>query len=319
MMRNSLYLITVIMLLPLLVYGQEGLNYQMTMISNPAVTGSEANGKIRLAYLNYYPGNSYNLHSVSLSYDSYFPSLHGGAGIYLLDDYLGGIVNNLQGGVSYSYFFRASENLYISAGLSASLYHRGYDFSGAVLPDQIDPLLGAVTSSGETLSSRGRTVFDLATGFLFISGRFYGGFSINHLAEPDPGKSDDNQGKLKRTLLIHGAADLDISTEKHIRALPLAMAEMGNGFFSAGAGVSVESKYLSLNAIVLVDNEENIDLQTGFSITTGSLMLFYNYRFNIVSGDNLLPNSLLHHTGIVFSLNNVDKRKIIKTINFPKL
>ena len=171
MMRNSLCLITVIMLLPLLVYSQEGLNYQMTMISNPAVTGSEANGKIRVAYLNYYPGNSYNLHSVSLSYDSYIPSLHGGAGIYLLDDYLGGIVNNLQGGVSYSYYFRASENLYISAGLSASLYHRGYDFSGAVLPDQIDPLLGAVNSSGETLTSHGRTVFDLATGFLFISGR----------------------------------------------------------------------------------------------------------------------------------------------------
>jgi type IX secretion system PorP/SprF family membrane protein len=319
MIRNSLCLITVIMVLPLRVYGQEGLNYQMTMISNPAVTGSEGNGKIRLAYLNYYPGNSFNLHSVSLSYDSYFPSLHGGAGFYLSDDYLGGIVNNLKGGVSYSYFFRASENLYISAGLSASLYHRGYDFSGAVLPDQIDPLLGAVTSSGETLSSRGRTVFDLATGFLFISGRFFGGFSVSHLAEPDPGISDDNQGKLKRVLLVHGAADLNISSEKHIRALPLAMAEIGNGFFSGGAGVSFESNYLSLNAIVLADNEENIDIQAGFSISTGSLILFYNYRFNIVSGENLLPNSLLHHTGIVFSLNNVDKRKIIKTINFPKL
>ena len=47
--------------------------------------------------------------------------------------------------------------------------------------------------------------------------------------------------------------------------------------------------------------------------------VYYNYRFNIVSGNNLLPLSLLHQTGLAFSLNNVEKRKTIKTINFPKL
>jgi type IX secretion system PorP/SprF family membrane protein len=319
MMRYSLCIIIVILILPFRANGQEGFNYQMTMISNPSVTGSSGDGIIRLSYLNYYPGNNFNLHSVSLSYDSYFPSLHGGAGFYLSDDYLGGIVNNLKGGFSYSYFFRATQDLYISAGLSASVYHRGYDFSAAVLPDQIDPILGAVIPSGETLYSRGRTVFDLATGFLFISGRFFGGFSVNHLAEPDPGKSDDTDGKLRRILLIHGSGDFNISSEKHIRVLPLAKVEIGKGFFSAGAGTSIESKYLSINAIVLTDNDRNIDLQTGFSVNSGSLMLFYSYRFNIVSGENMLPFSLLHHTGIAFSLNYVDKRKIVKTINFAKL
>ncbi len=173
--------------------------------------------------------------------------------------------------------------------------------------------------SGETLSDRGRTVLDLATGFLFISGRYFGGFSVNHLAEPDPAVSDYTESKLGRTLLIHGAADFIISREKNLRIIPVASAEIAKGIFSAGAGASLESKYLSFNAIFLTDNTRNLDLQAGFSVSTGNLMVFYNYRFNIISGENLLPFSLLHHTGIALSLNYVDKRKTVKTINFPKL
>jgi hypothetical protein len=41
--------------------------------------------------------------------------------------------------------------------------------------------------------------------------------------------------------------------------------------------------------------------------------------FNAFSGNSLLPLSLLHQVGLAFSLNNVEKRKAFKTINFPKL
>ena len=80
-----------------------------------------------------------------------FPYLHGGAGFYLSDDYLGGIVNDLRGGFSYAYFLQAGKDLFINAGLSASVYHRGYNFGNAVLPDQIDPLGGVSFPSSEML------------------------------------------------------------------------------------------------------------------------------------------------------------------------
>jgi type IX secretion system PorP/SprF family membrane protein len=299
--------------------GQEGMNYQATMISNPAVTGTEGDATVRLSYLNLYPGNNYNFHSVRLSCDSYFQSLHGGAGFYISDEYLGGTLNNLNGGFSYSYFLQVTEKLFINAGLSASFYHRGYAFSGAILPDQIDPLLGAVLPSAETLASQGRTVFDLGTGFIFITGKFFGGFSVSHLTEPDLSVSDLAECKLGRILLIHGAGDFIINRERNIHILPLASVKNGDKLLTAGAGASLESKYLAVNAIIYADNGKNIDLQTGFSINFGDFMMFYSYRFNLVSGENLLPFSLLHHTGIALGLNNVDKRKIVKTINFPKL
>jgi hypothetical protein len=71
--------------------------------------------------------------------------------------------------------------------------------------------------------------------------------------------------------------------------------------------------------MVLVNRAKDIDLQAGFSFKKGSILVFYNYCFNIASENRVLPMSLLHQAGMALSLNNVDKRKIIKTINFPKL
>ena len=81
----------------------------------------------------------------------------------------------------------------------------------------------------------------------------------------------------------------------------------------------LESNSLSVNAIFLGDNGKNMKMQTGFSLKMGKTTFYYNYRFNIESGNSLLPFSLLHQAGLAISLNDVDKKSIIKTIKFPKL
>jgi type IX secretion system PorP/SprF family membrane protein len=296
-----------------------GPGYQMMMISNPSLAGTEGDGVMRLSYLNYYPGNNYNLHSVYFSYDSYFPKLHGGAGLYLTDDYLGGIINDFRGGFSYSYFLQAGKDLYINGGLSASIYHRGFNFSNAILPDQIDPLGGVSIPSSEVLAAPGKTVVDIEAGFLFISGKFSGGFAIDHLAEPDLSSTGDSNEKLKRKILIHISGDFDLNETQNLKIRPLTYLVMQRKYFLGGAGASLEGKSLSFNTMFLADSGKDLNIQTGFSFRTGRIAIYYNYRFNIISTNKLLPLSLLHQTGLAFSLNNVEKRNAIKTINFPKM
>ncbi|MCE5348081.1 MAG: type IX secretion system membrane protein PorP/SprF [Bacteroidales bacterium] len=296
-----------------------GPDYQMVLMNNPALSGGEGNGVLRLSYLNFYPGNNYNLHSGYLSYDSYFPSLHGGAGAYISNDYLGGIVNDLRGGLSYAYFLQAGHDLFINAGLSASFFHRGYNFNKAVLPDQIDPLGGMSVTSAEMLVSSGHTVFDIGTGVVFISGKISGGLSINHLVEPDLSGTGFSNERLKRKYFMHLIGDINLNRTKSLKARPLSFTEIQGRYLSAGAGVVIESNYLSFNAILLGNNGKNLNMQAGFSLKTSRVYFFYNYQFNIVSGNTFMPLSLLHQTGLAFSLINVDKRKIIKTINFPNL
>jgi type IX secretion system PorP/SprF family membrane protein len=322
MLKRFNKIVLFIFLLPAYCYGQEpdpGPGFQMMMMMNPSLAGSEGEGVLRLSYLNFYPGNNYNLHSVYVSYDSYITELHGGTGLYLADDYLGGIINDIRGGLSYAYFLQAGKDLFINAGLSASIYHRGFNFESAILPDQIDALGGVTIPSSEVLTSSGKTVFDIGTGIIFISGKFSGGFSISHLAEPDLSATGNSNERLKRKLLVHMSCDLPLGNAQNLKILPLTYFEIQRGFINGGAGAAIESKYLAINALVLGDSGKNLNIQAGFSLTSGRVSVYYNYRFNVESGNKLMPLSLLHQTGLAFSLNNIEKRNAIKTINFPKL
>jgi type IX secretion system PorP/SprF family membrane protein len=302
--------------------GQEsgyGPGYQTIVMTNPAFAGTEGDGILRLSYLNYYPGKNYNLHSVFVSYDTYMTGLHGGAGLFLSDDYLGGIVNNMRGGFSYSYHLQADKNIFINAGLSGSFYHTGIDRSNIILPDQIDPLNGVVYSSAESLNIRGRTVFDIGTGFMLIAGRYTAGLALNHLAKPDISGDGSAEGRLNRKLSMNFSGTFEINKKLMIAVKPVIFSEIQGSRMTAAIGGSLETIHFSINAMLLTNRAKDLNIQTGFFLKKGSLIVFYNYCFNIVSKNNLLPLSLLHQAGLAFSLNNVDKRKIIKTINFPNL
>ena len=293
--------------------------YQTTLMNNPAMSGSGETGTVRLSYLNFYPGNGYNLHTMYLSYDSYFEAIHGGAALYLTKDYLGGHINNIRGGLSYSYFLQAGDNLFINAGLTASVFHQGFNFTDAVLPDQIDAIGGVIYSSSEVLGSSGRTIFDIGTGFTFKSGKISGGLSVLHLAEPDLSLGGIQKEIIKRKLYIHLCGNFPVGGQEKFYLRPIAFSSIQNGFFIAGAGTSFENEHIAINAIIMDDSAGNLNLQTGFSFGVGFLRFNYSYRFNLVSDNAFLPLSLLHQAGIAFNLNNFEKIKRLNAIKYPEL
>jgi len=322
MPRYLFYLISIFSLTTFSAFSQDtdfGPGYQSGIMKNPALTGISGSGVFRMSYLNLFPGHNYNFHSVYTSFDSYFHEIHGGAGVYLSDDIIGGLVNDLRGAFSYSYFLQAEKDLYINAGLSAGFLRRGFNFRNAVLPDQIDPLGNISLPSSETLINDPRTLFDIGTGVVFVRGRYFGGFSVLHLTQPDLGTSGSAEDKLKRKYFVHVAAEYDIDRLKHLKLQPLAAGELQGSYFSAYAGAVVETRFLAANSLFLFNNNGDLDLQTGLSFRREQVTILYNYRFNLKSGNALLPFSLSHQAGLAFNLNNVEKRIKVRTINLPSL
>ncbi|HBC78139.1 MAG TPA: hypothetical protein DEO60_14880 [Bacteroidales bacterium] len=310
----------VILLISQALFCQEtnyGPGYQTMIVNNPAFSGSSIDGTLRLSYLSFYPGNNYNFHSVYLSYDSYFQSLHGGAGFYISNDYIGGIVNDLRGGVSYSYFLQAGKDLFIYAGLSAAFFHRGFNFSNAVFPDQVDQMGNISRPSSELMSNRNPAVFDTGTGFMFIYKRLAGGFAIAHLTQPDLYGNASPAEKLKRKYLISLIADIDLNRTSGLKIKPLASVELQGNYFNSAAGAVLLTNSLSFSTLFMFDNNKNFDLQAGFSLRWEKIGIFYNYRFNLSSANSFVPFSLVHQTGLTFSLHNVEKRIKFSTINAP--
>jgi type IX secretion system PorP/SprF family membrane protein len=309
-----------IFIFPGSIFAQEtnyGPGFQTILVNNPAFAGSDLDGTMRISYLNFFPGHNYKFHSFFLAYDSHFPVLHGGAGFYIANDYLGGIVNDLRSGLSYSYFLQAGRELYINAGLSASFFRRGFNFNDAVFPDQIGTMGGISLPTSEVLANENTAVFDVGTGFMFIYKNLAGGFAITHLTQPDLNKNGSPEEKLERKYLLNFIADFDLIVSRQLKIMPLAYAELQGGFFCAGGGTVVRNDYLSASTVLLFNSNKNFDFQAGFSLRRDRLALFYIYRFNLISGNSLLPFSLMHQTGLTFSLNTVEKRIKSKTINMP--
>jgi len=152
-----------------------------------------------------------------------------------------------------------------------------------------------------------------------VSGKVFGGFSVNHLAEPDLSGSGVSYGKLKRKYFIHISADMNLSNSLNLKVRPIGFMSIQGDYLSGGAGSVFESNHLSINILAIANNFNTLNLQTGFSFKSGIMTVFYNYQFNVINGNNSFPLSLLHQVGLAFSLKNVDKRKTINTINFPKL
>lgn len=292
-----------------------GPTYQAMLMNNPAFSGVAAEGTLRLSYLNFLPGNNYDFHSFFASYDSYFSELHGGAGLWIADDYLGGIVNDLRGGLAYAYSLRAGKEFYINAGLGAAFFHRGFTFAGAVLPDMIDRLGGISYPSSEVLSDGGRTVLDMSTGFLLIYRKFFAGLSVNHLSQPDLSHNGSPE-RLKRKFSMNASW---LTGGNNLGLRPIGFLEIQESFVTGSAGVSAETQHLSMTMLFSANNAGNSGLQTGFAVNAGRLGIFYNYRFSLKSASALLPVSLLHQAGISFSLNRVDKRDNPGTINMPRM
>lgn len=296
-----------------------GPGYQTLVMNNPAFAGCNLDGTLRIAYMNFFPGNNYEFHSVFCSYDSYFPVIHGGAGFYISNDYLGGVMNEIRSGLSYAYFLQAGRDLFINAGLSASFYHRGFNFGNAVFPDQIDPMGRVSLPSSGIMSDQNKTVFDVGTGFMFIYNNFTGGLAVMHLTQPNISSNGESAERLKRKLILHMMADFDLNRSNQLKIIPLIHSELQGQYFYAGVGAVFSYNYLSANSVFITDSNKNFDIQTGFSLKLERLALFYNYRFNLSSVNSLIPFSMIHQAGLTFSLNKVEKRIKLKTINLPVL
>ncbi|MEZ4997625.1 MAG: type IX secretion system membrane protein PorP/SprF [Bacteroidales bacterium] len=105
-------------------------------------TGTARRSRTKHFSIFLFPGKGFGLRSVYASFDGYFSSLHGGAGVWISDDMLGDIMNDLRGGASYAYHFRAGRDVYVTAGLTASVITRGIRAGSVILPDDIDPIPG---------------------------------------------------------------------------------------------------------------------------------------------------------------------------------
>lgn len=144
---------------------------------NPAHAGLEKNARFSLIHRSQWAGYnaSFNdggtLATQVFTANVFIAPIKSGVGIQVMNDQLGPVTNrDLQ--LSYAYHVRLP-NAKLSFGVRGGLYNISLDFNRLRALDPNDPLILTGVES--------QTKFDLAGGVYYLSRRFFGSVSVNHL------------------------------------------------------------------------------------------------------------------------------------------
>ncbi|MFH2143733.1 MAG: type IX secretion system membrane protein PorP/SprF [Bacteroidota bacterium] len=123
--------------------------------------------------------------STLFSYDHYFSNLNSGLGILFMRDRAGsGHMGITTVSIHYTYNIRASRVLNIRPAIQFGYGQRSIDFHRLLFNDQLD-FDGNSDASVEVPSDAKNDYADFGIGLLAFGKNYWGGFSIDHLTEPD--------------------------------------------------------------------------------------------------------------------------------------
>ncbi|MCC7301269.1 MAG: type IX secretion system membrane protein PorP/SprF [Bacteroidia bacterium] len=162
--------------------------YANPLYLNPAFAGTARCPRFVLNYRNQWPALTGTFVTYSASYDQHFDNLSGGLGFLVTNDKAGQgtlITTNFSG--MYSYQLNLTRTFSMKFGFQATYAQKKVDWDKLTFGDMIDPRRGFVYTTLEQKNQTARTNIDLSAGVLGYSKRYFFGFAVSHLTEPDEG------------------------------------------------------------------------------------------------------------------------------------
>lgn len=179
--------------------------YASPIYTNPAFAGGANSGRINLNYRSQWPSISGTFRTFSASYDEHFDALNGGIGVIVMADEAGsGTLRTTTGSFVYSYQIIINKYVTMRAGVQVGFAQKTIDFSKLTFGDQITPRLGFTRPTQETPITNASIYPNLAAGAVIYSNRFYTGFAVHNLDEPEQGFYRTSSTPLARRFTGHG-------------------------------------------------------------------------------------------------------------------
>lgn len=176
--------------------------YAAPMYLNPALTGNTQQDRIGLNYRLQWPGVRPGYKTYAVAYDHRSVQLNSGFGGMVMHDRAGTLgLSFTQASLNYSYEARINRRRAVRGGIRAGYTMRTFDWGNAVFADQI--IRENASTTVEQAMMRNTSYFDFSVGFLYYSEQFWGGFSVNHLNEPQQSLYMDGDARLPMRTSVH--------------------------------------------------------------------------------------------------------------------
>lgn len=296
--------------------------YANPLYLNPAFAGASKCPKVSLNYRNQYPVLGV-YQTYSASYDQYVSGLNGGLGGLLLRDEAGdGAYSTTEASLIYSYHLKVNRKFSILAGFQGTFRQINIDWGSLTFPDQIDPFYGFVRETGEVPPDNNTLgVFDVSTGVIGFTERFYIGVAAHHLTQPDV--SFFVEDRLDMRITAHAGLTIPLGRQRLYGELqnylipnivyqvqgPNDQLTISTAFTRASisGGLGFRSSSVNPDALVVL---------LGYAPTEGAWSVGYSYDITISTIANNLGGA--HEISLSYQFPCRKRRKTVEAINCPK-
>jgi len=185
--------------------------YTTRMYLNPGFAGATESINGFVNYRNQWSPADNRYETFYGAYDQPSEWLHGGVGVYLMNDRISNLISRFNLTAIYAYHLQVSRKFYVQAGFQVSLNQRKLAHDQLIFPDMIDPSSGILLPTQEVLGGDQKIYMDYSVGFIGFSGEWFGGVAIHHLTRPKQSDSDAEGSELPRKFTVHLARNFKLS------------------------------------------------------------------------------------------------------------
>ena len=210
----------------------------------------------------------------------------------------------------YSYLLNISRKFSLRFGLQATYFEKSIDWTKLTFGDMIDERMGFVYNTREIPARSKVSNADFSAGLFGYTKRFYFGFAVNHLTQPNEGLISTS--KLPMKITAHAGALFSIGDKRNeVTISPNILYQRQQDFQQLNLGL-----YASKGSIVdglWYRNQDSFIALVGFQ--QPHFKIGYSYDITTSKLTNATAGS--HEISCSIVLHCKPKKKKIKTVNCP--
>ncbi|MFI5220955.1 MAG: type IX secretion system membrane protein PorP/SprF [Bacteroidia bacterium] len=297
--------------------------YANPVYTNPAFAGSSTVGRIVTNLRNQWPNIPGTFRTASASFDEHYDIINGGVAIMATYDQAGsGLLTTLSLSGAYSYQIILNRNLSMRLAVQGGITQKSIDFSKLTWYDQIILQQGFVYASLQQPPNPTIYYPNFAAGGVIYSNKFYAGFAVHNLTEPNQAFYNTNSKASIIPMRYTGHAGLiiplfqskDPKYESNLWPNILYMQQSVYNQLNVGMyynrGPFVVGAYFRQTSA----NPDAMIFLVG--VRKDKLRIGYSYDQTISNAFNGAPNS--HEVSVIIELKKRTPTKTIRPIKCPE-
>ncbi len=297
--------------------------YANPLYLNPAFAGTTLCPRVILNFRDQWPSISGTYVTYNASYDQHIDKLSGGIGVLLNTDRAGqGILNTTTASFMYSFRLEVNRSFSMKLALQATYFQKKLDWQKLTFGDMIDKRHGFVYSTSELPPSRlTKANVDFAAGVLGYGEKYFIGFAVHHLTQPNEGFI--SMSRMPRRYTVHAGGIINLVKKVRRRSNEHTPTLSPNILFMQQANFQEINYGLYFNRYPFVgglwfrQNFKNADAIV-FMVGVQASMFKIGYSYDLTISKLTNATGGAHEVSFALQFNCKPPNKRVRAINCPQ-